>query len=144
VLLFSFITPSTSYFAFTFPGMILYLLGIGCVYFTSNVVIVSAASKSDQGAAAAVFNVAVQVGGSVLGLAILTAVAQGVTERYGDGTEKVGEIGYRAVYYSCVILCAVGFLISVFGIEVPGKNTGAQSAAQDVAGEHEMVPVEDR
>lgn len=143
VLLFSFITPTTSYFAFTFPGMILYLLGIGCVYFTSNVLVVSAATKSDQGVAAAMFNVAVQVGGSVLGLAVLTAVAQGITKRYGDGVEKVGQVGYRAVYYSCAILCVVGFFISVFGIEVASKNPGARPSVQEVADAHEMVPVEE-
>ncbi|KAK8160295.1 major facilitator superfamily domain-containing protein [Phyllosticta citrichinensis] len=74
VLLFSFVDAGTSsYWHFKFPGMVLYI--------TANFVVVSSASRSDQGAAAGVFNVALQVGGSVVGLAVLTAVAQGVEKR---------------------------------------------------------------
>ena len=107
--------------------MILYIAGLGWVYITANFVVVSSASKSDQGVVAAIFNVALQVGGSVLGLAILTAVAQGVDERYGkkqshtDG--QLSEIGYQSVYYSCVILCGLGLLLSLFAIKIPDSSS---------------------
>ena len=65
--------------------MILYIAGLGWVYITANFVVVSSTSKSDQGVVAAIFKVALQVGGSVLGLAILTAVAQGINKRFGIG-----------------------------------------------------------
>ncbi|KAH6665535.1 major facilitator superfamily-domain-containing protein [Halenospora varia] len=96
VLLFSFITPSTSYWAFAFPGMLLYIAGIGAVYITSNFLIISSASKSDQGAAAGVFNVALQVGGSVVGLAVLTALAQGECLL---GVCCVGGVGLAVSYW---------------------------------------------
>jgi hypothetical protein len=127
VLLFSFITKDTSYWRFTFPAMILYIAGIGTVYITANFVIVSSASKSDLGAAAGVFNVALQVGGSVLGLAVLTAIAQGVEKNYGPAGTPTGNlthIGYQSVYYSCVILCVIGLVISVFAIDVPESMRG--------------------
>ena len=102
--------------------MILYIAGIGAVYITANFVVVSSASKSDQGTVAGVFNVALQVGGSVLGLAVITAVAQGIEEKYGDASLPAGalsNIGYRSVYYSCLILCVIGLFISLFAIDVP-------------------------
>lgn len=108
--------------------MILYIAGIGAVYIAANFVVVSAASRSDQGAAAGVFNVALQVGGSVLGLAVLTAVAEGVERRYGDGglaAGALGAVGYRSVYYCCGGLCGVGFLLSVFAVEVPESMRGS-------------------
>lgn len=108
--------------------MILYIAGIGAVYITANFVVVSSASKSDQGAAAGVFNVALQVGGSVLGLAVLTAVAEGIEKTHGDAglpQGKLGGVGYRSVYYSCVVLSGIGLLLSLFAIKVPDSMRGS-------------------
>lgn len=44
------------------------------VYITANFVIVSSADKPDQGSAAGIFNVALQVGGSVIGLTMFVRV----------------------------------------------------------------------
>lgn len=127
VLLFSFIDRDTSYWRYTFPGMILYIAGIGAVYITANFVVVSSASAADQGAVAGVFNVALQVGGSVLGLAVITAIAQGIQKRYGDPSvpkDSYSRIGYQSAYYSCVILCFIALLLSVFAIEIPERMQG--------------------
>lgn len=107
--------------------MILYIAGLGWVYITANFVVVSSASKSDQGVVAAVFNVALQVGGSVLGLAILTAVAQGMDKKYGIGQShpdgQLSQVGYQSVYYSCIILCGVGLFLSLFAIKIPDSSS---------------------
>ena len=124
VVLFSFITPSSSYWRFTFPGMVLYIVGLSAVYITANFVVVSSASKSDQGTVAGVFNVALQVGGSVLGLAVLTAVADGVNDRFGDEPGRLSEVGYQSVYYSCIILCCIALVVSLFAIKVPESMRG--------------------
>ena len=134
--------------------MILYIAGIGAVYITANFVIVSSASKSDQGAAAGVFNVALQVGGSVLGLAVLTAVAEGIEKTHGDADLSQGElsdIGYRSVYYSCVILSGIGLFLSVFAIQVPDSMRGSvwkkkvdASAATETSSSHELRPTQSR
>ncbi|KAK2839271.1 hypothetical protein FQN49_006305 [Arthroderma sp. PD_2] len=127
VVLFSFISPETGYWRFTFPGMILYIAGRGVVYITANFVVVSSASKSDQGVVAGVFNVALQVGGSVLGLAVLTAVADGIDRRYSGKKEKGGglsQVGYQSVYYSCIILCVLALVLSL-AIEVPETMKGS-------------------
>lgn len=128
VLLFSFITSDTSYWRYTFPAMILYIAGLGAVYITANFVVVSSASKSEQGVAAGIFNVALQVGGSVLGLAVLTAVAQGVQKDDGDGdssNEAYTQVAFQSVYYSCVILCGISLLLSLFAIDVPETMRGS-------------------
>ncbi|RMZ38115.1 aminotriazole resistance protein [Aspergillus flavus] len=127
VLLFSFVDHDTSYWRYTFPGMILYIAGIGAVYITANFVIVSSASRADQGVVAGVFNLALQVGGSVLGLAVITAIAQGIQRRYGEPSlpkDAYGRIGYQSAYYSCVILCFVALLLSVFAIDIPPSMQG--------------------
>ncbi|GBF64297.1 efflux pump [Trichophyton mentagrophytes] len=147
VALFSFITHQTSYWHFTFPGMILYIAGLGVVYITANFVVISSASKSDQGVVAGVFNVALQVGGSVLGLAVLTSVADGVNRKYGDGKAGVlSLVGYQSVYYSCIILCAVALVLSLV-IEVPDAMKGSlwnkpdqEPTAQQVKTRDEMKP----
>jgi MFS family permease len=108
--------------------MIIYIAGIGAVYITANFVVVSSASRSDQGAAAGVFNVALQVGGSVVGLAVLTVVAEGSEKTYGHHDLAHGElsdVGYRSVYYSCIILSGIGLLLSVFPINVPEAMRGS-------------------
>jgi MFS family permease len=150
VLLFSFVNEDTSYWRYAFPGMILYIAGIGTVYITASFVIVSSASRSDQGAAAGVFNVALQVGGSVVGLAVLTAVAQGIQEKYGASDTPAGElthVAYQSVYYSCVILCFIGLVLSAFAIEVPDSMKGSiwkrgvedpSLVAVDEQGSHEL------
>lgn len=134
--------------------MILYIAGIGAVYITANFVVVSSASRSDQGAAAGVFNVALQVGGSVLGLAVLTAVAQGMQKKYGDGEVPSGEFGdvaYRSVYYSCVILSGIGLFLSVFSIQVPDSMRGSiwgkredASLGPDDSSRHELQATRSR
>jgi hypothetical protein len=59
--MFNSVTEDTFYWRYTFPGMLLYIAGKYAVYITANIVIVSSASKSDQGVAAGVFNMALQV-----------------------------------------------------------------------------------
>ncbi|OAL72142.1 transmembrane efflux protein [Trichophyton violaceum] len=144
VVLFSFITCQTSYWRFAFPGMILYIAGLGVVYITANFVVVSSASKSDQGVVAGVFNVALQVGGSVLGLAVLTAVADGINRQYGDGKSGVlSLVGYQSVYYSCIILCAVALVLSLV-IEVPEAMKGSLWKTPDQEPTTQQVKTRDK
>jgi MFS family permease len=128
--------------------MILYISGIGAVYITANFVVISSASKSDQGAAAAVFNVALQIGGSILGLAVPTAVAEGIEKAHNNADLPRGELsstGYRSVYYSCVILSGIGLFLSVFAIEVPESMRGSiwkkkvgASGATEISSSYEL------
>lgn len=128
VVLFSFITEDSNYWRYTFPGMILYIAGIAAVYITANFIVVSAASKSDQGAVAGVFNVALQVGGSILGLAVLTAMADSINLHYGGkdaSIDHISQIGYQSVYYACTALCGIALILSLFAIKVPESMRGS-------------------
>jgi hypothetical protein len=122
ILLFNFVTDNISYWRYIFPGMIMYIAGIGAVYITSNFIVVSSASASNQGAAAGVFKVALQVGGSVVGLAALTAVAEGSEKTRGNPEHAHGElsdVSNRSLYNSCIFLSGIGLLLIVFAINVP-------------------------
>ncbi|KAL1640292.1 hypothetical protein SLS58_007108 [Diplodia intermedia] len=54
VALFALTSPQSSYCRTTLPATVMYIAGIGAVYVAANVVVVSGASRSDQGAAAVV------------------------------------------------------------------------------------------
>jgi len=70
--------PRRPHHVHTFPSMILSIAGVGAVYIAANFVVISAASRAEQGTVAGLFSIALQGGGSVFGLAVLTAVAQGL------------------------------------------------------------------
>lgn len=110
------------------------------VYITANTVVVSQATKGEQGAAAGVFNVALQVGGSVVGLAVLTVVDKAVASKYGS------EMGWRVVYYCCVGLCAVGLGIAWLGVKIEGEGLRGKvwkKRVVDERREREEVEIDD-
>ncbi|KDQ18863.1 hypothetical protein BOTBODRAFT_477605 [Botryobasidium botryosum FD-172 SS1] len=134
LVLFRFISETTNYWRFTFPGMILYIAGVGWVYIAANFVVISSAPKADQGAVAGVFNVAVQVGGAVFGLAVLTAVHDAVVKKTGDALA-----GYHAVYYGCMVISAVGLVLSLLFVRPPVKAIVPPAVPSVLLGEAAVV-----
>jgi hypothetical protein len=64
----------------------------------------------------------------VFGLAILAAVAQAMDLKYGENgspQKGLGCVGYKSVYYSCMILSVIGLLISIIDIRVPDGMSGS-------------------
>ena len=57
VVLLALIGSKSDYWRYCLPGMILYILGVGTVYYVANVVVVGSAPLEDQGSVAGVFNV---------------------------------------------------------------------------------------
>ena len=57
VTLLTFVESTDDYWRLCVPGMILYILGVGTVYYVSMVIVVTSASPEDQGSVAGVFNV---------------------------------------------------------------------------------------
>lgn len=57
VTLLTFVNSTDDYWRLCVPGMILYILGVGTVYYVSMVIVVTSASPEDQGSVAGVFNV---------------------------------------------------------------------------------------
>lgn len=83
-----------------------------------------------------------------MGLTVLTAVAEGIEEDHGNRDLARGElsdVGYRSVYYSCIILSGIGLLLNVFAIKLPEAIRGSiwkprlyASATTEVHSSHEL------
>jgi hypothetical protein len=57
VTLLAFVGSTNDYWRLCFPGMILYIMGVGTVYYVSMIIVVTSAPSADQGSVAGVFNV---------------------------------------------------------------------------------------
>lgn len=57
LILLSRMGSGNEYWPFCFPGMILYIAGIGTVYFVGNVTVIGAAKEEHQGTDSGVYNV---------------------------------------------------------------------------------------
>lgn len=57
VTLFAFVDSIDAYWRLCFPGMILYIAGVGTVYYVTMVVVVTSSPAADQGSVAGIFNV---------------------------------------------------------------------------------------
>ena len=55
------------------------------------------------------------VGGAVLGVAVLTVISDSVASNHGGRSNPVANLeGYRAGYYGALAMIAIGFVLSVF------------------------------
>ncbi|KJZ80420.1 hypothetical protein HIM_00270 [Hirsutella minnesotensis 3608] len=103
------------YWRLCLPGMILYIAGVGTVYFVGNVTVVATASEALQGTVSGVYNMFLNVGGAVLGVAVLTVISDSVTSNNGGKQDSKALLeGYRAGYYGAIAMAAIGFVLAVF------------------------------
>ncbi|EWY84485.1 hypothetical protein FOYG_11934 [Fusarium oxysporum NRRL 32931] len=131
MVLLSCMKSGDDYWRFCLPGMILYISGIGTVYFVGNVTVVATASKDTQGTVAGVYNMFLNVGGAVLGVALLTLVSDTVASNKGGESSSSARLdGYRAGYYTCIGMSALGFVLS---FPFKGKEDAQAHQAQDSA-----------
>ncbi|KDQ19284.1 hypothetical protein BOTBODRAFT_434411 [Botryobasidium botryosum FD-172 SS1] len=72
-LLFAIIDPSASYWAFSFPGTILIVVGADFAYATGSIFVAKVALPHEQSLAGGVYNTVIQVGGA-FGLAVTTVL----------------------------------------------------------------------
>ncbi|KAI8623057.1 aminotriazole resistance protein [Xylariaceae sp. FL1651] len=126
VTLFTFLDSTADYWRLCFPGMVLYIIGLASGYYVSLVRVVISASAEDQGSVAGVFNMALNVGGAVLGVALLTVIANGVASMNGgDQLLEARLRGYQAAYYGAVAWAALGALISLYAV-ITGYRRGSR------------------
>ncbi|KAG8156743.1 hypothetical protein KVR01_013348 [Diaporthe batatas] len=115
VTLLTFVESTGDYWRLCVPGMILYILGVGTVYYVSMVIVVTSASPEDQGSVAGVFNMSLNVGGAVFGVAVLTVVANSVTDNTGgQGLLAARLRGYQASYYGAIAWAVLATVISSY------------------------------
>ncbi|KYK57277.1 aminotriazole resistance protein [Drechmeria coniospora] len=103
------------YWPLCLPGMILYIAGVGTVYFVGNVTVVATASEALQGTVSGVYNMFLNVGGAVLGVALLTVISDSVTSKAGGKKDSNALLeGYRAGYYGAIAMTVIGFILAIF------------------------------
>ncbi|WZH48359.1 aminotriazole resistance protein [Fusarium acuminatum] len=132
MVLLSRMESADDYWRYCLPGMIFYISGIGTVYFVGNVTVVATASKETQGTVSGVYNMFLNVGGAVLGVALLTLVSNTVTSSNGGESSSSARLdGYRAGYYTCVGMSALGFAMSAgFGGKKAEKTEETQTSSE--------------
>ncbi|KAI1422719.1 aminotriazole resistance protein [Xylaria sp. FL1777] len=132
VTLFTFVHSTNDYWRLCFPGMILYIIGLASGYYVSLVKVVISASAEDQGSVAGVFNMALNVGGAVLGVAVLTVISNSVALQHGGSALVEARLrGYQAAYYGAVAWAALGTLVSIYSVvtHYMSERKDASSAA---------------
>ncbi|KAI0425841.1 aminotriazole resistance protein [Xylaria sp. FL1042] len=146
VTLFTFLHSTKDYWRLCFPGMVLYIIGLASGYYVSLVKVVISASAEDQGSVAGVFNMALNVGGAVLGVAVLTVISNSVALQHGGSTLVEARLrGYQAAYYGAVAWAALGTLISIYSVVTHykserGDSSGAASTRTSIEG-HEKASI---
>ncbi|KAI3327458.1 aminotriazole resistance protein [Ustulina deusta] len=124
IILFTRMNSADDYWRYCLPGMILYIAGVGTVYFVGNVTVVATASEQRQGTVSGVYNMFLNVGGAVLGVAVLTVINDSVTSNNGGkGSPDATLDGYRAGYYGAIAMAAIGLICSIFFTQ-PKKDEG--------------------
>lgn len=149
-------SSADDYWRLGLPGIILYIAGIGTMYFVGNVTVVATASEEYQGTASGVYNVRTQlasrppcsfnlpfeklrsmkqmflnVGGAVLGVALLTVVDDSVTLKEGGPENARARLaGYRAGYHGALAMAVLGLVISFFFSEAKAWNDKQQHKAE--------------
>ncbi|KAI2626411.1 aminotriazole resistance protein [Xylaria nigripes] len=128
IVLFSRMESGDDYWRLCLPGMILYIAGVGTVYFVGNVTVVATASQETQGTVSGVYNMFLNVGGAVLGVAVLTVITNSVTSNNG-GKESPHAIldGYRAGYYGAIAMAVIGLVCSIFFAQAGKDDEPAQT-----------------
>ncbi|PMB69713.1 hypothetical protein BM221_004360 [Beauveria bassiana] len=103
------------YWRLCLPGEILYIAGVGTIYFVGNIKVVATAKAEQQGTVSGVYNMFLNIGGAVLGVAVLTVISDSVTSNQRDKDRPSARLdGYRAGYYGTIAMAVIGLVASFF------------------------------
>lgn len=122
------LTPSSGYVSVVLPAELLLGLGMGCVFTPAINLATSGVQRRDAGVAAALANVATQVGGSI-GIAVLNTLAITATITYqrshaGWQTSPVPALvhGYETATASAAVLLAGVAALALTLIRTPARK----------------------
>ncbi|KAM3457386.1 hypothetical protein MY3296_001128 [Beauveria thailandica] len=108
------------YWRLCLPGEILYIAGVGTIYFVGNIKVVATAKAEQQGTVSGVYNMFLNIGGAVLGVAVLTVISDSVASNHGDKDRPSARLdGYRAGYYGTIAMAVIGLVASFFFYDDP-------------------------
>ena len=78
------------------------------------------------------------VGGAVLGVAVLTVISDSVTLNYGGKSNPVANLeGYRAGYYGALAMIAIGFILSIFFYQKEQQERAPPQEGENQEGENQ-------
>ncbi|KAG0368136.1 hypothetical protein BGZ54_002572 [Gamsiella multidivaricata] len=101
---------TSSYWAVPFPSLILNMVAMACIWVTCQINSVADAADEDQGVVGAVYNLCLQVGAPI-GIAISNIIANNKNPVTATGAELLP--GYRAAFYSYVVISGVGLVVTL-------------------------------
>ena len=86
------------------------------------------------------------VGGAVLGVAVLTVIDNSVESMQGGANKFQARLkGYRAAYYGAITLCALAAILSIYTIRKTAQASVAAEIEDDpVAGPNQTEPRQEK
>lgn len=82
------------------------------------------------------------VGGAVLGVAVLTVISDSVAWKNGGKSNPQANLeGYRAGYYAAIAMIAIGFILSIFFAHNKGQQ-GEQQEGEEKGNENDEKKAE--
>ncbi|KAI8355334.1 major facilitator superfamily domain-containing protein, partial [Mortierella sp. GBAus27b] len=108
-VIFAQIVPSSTYWQFAFPALIVNCIGLSPTWMCCQINAVADADDEDQGVVGAVFNVAMQLGGPI-GLAFSTIISKS-HQGIGNSPDALMD-GYRAAFYTFGVIGGVGWVLA--------------------------------
>lgn len=120
MFLMSRLTADGNYWSDVFPGLILVGIGMAFLFVPIQNVALTGVNAHDAGAASAVVNSAMQIGGSI-GLAVMTSIF--VTVGGGHAAQGTADIGgYSAVYLTTMIALVLAAVLAATMIRTPAAS----------------------
>jgi len=115
---------AASYLTDLLPGFLCIAVGLGATFVPATITATAGVLDAEQGVASGLLTTAQQVGNAV-GLAVLVAVAAGVS----DGQREVAALasGFRWGYGVAALLAALGIVVAL--VIVPGRSAAARPTA---------------
>ncbi|KAG0016668.1 hypothetical protein BGZ80_009039, partial [Entomortierella chlamydospora] len=108
-ILFSFVTPTSTYWVLPFLAMIVNVFGLGLIMLPAQITALRDASDDDQGVVGAIYNVGLQIG-APFGLAILTVIS-GKLNGENPGPDRMH--GYKYSLIGDAAFAILGFLLTL-------------------------------
>jgi hypothetical protein len=151
MIIFSRLTPGSSYATAVLPGLIVIGLGMGCIFAPAIGTATLGVEVHETGVASAIVNTAQQVGGSV-GLALLSALSASASAHYlrshrgAPGLVSLAEVhGYTTSFVWAAGIFGVGLVLSLLIIPrkvvLPGRGLSGV-LARGLAYAHHAEPAD--
>lgn len=117
-------SPELGFWKLIFPMHIVLALGLPLLYIGGQNAMIATAPPSETGTLGAVYNTAGQLG-SAVGMAIMTAVINGVNN---GATDMSALPGYHAAFYVNIGLLSISTIVSVLFIKDEPRSTKSSDA----------------